>query len=175
MKRLLPYILVLILGGIIGWLLRKPETITKHVTNTVRYTDTVTVIDTLRITSVKYTTDTIHNYHYDTIRYGNTYFAQHFKDTNFNLTTYGGYIDSINLQLYPKTTIITDSIVNTRINTVFKPYKNSIGVLYQYYGNNSISLVYGRNIGRFNFVGSVGWIEKMNKPILGVGVKFNFN
>lgn len=177
MKKVVPYLIVLLLGGVIGWLLHKQPAIVKYNTTTLHSVDTLIVRDTLLLTNTISKVDTIHKYHYDTLRFGNKYFTQNFKDSNYNLSTYGGYVDSINLILFPKTIIVHDSttINNTVNNVQYKPYKNSLGVSYQYYGNNVVSVKYMRNFGMISLGGSVGWMDGINKPIVGLGLSFNFN
>lgn len=86
--------------------------------------DTLILYDTITITKTKSIINIIENKTYDTIHMNN-YFNQTFKDTNYLLNTYGGFVDSIKLDLYTKEIHITDSIIKTITNNI---YINSKGL-----------------------------------------------
>lgn len=86
--------------------------------------DTLILYDTITITNTQSIINIIENKTYDTIHMNN-YFNQTFQDSNYLLNTYGGFVDSIKLDIYNKEIYITDSIFKTITNNI---YINSKGL-----------------------------------------------
>lgn len=125
------YILCIIIGILIGGLLsinscsgKKTPDEVKIITEIERFTDT------LYITTIEYIKNDIsivktdENAIYDDI-HGDNYYNQTFKGDNYSLNTYGGYVDSIDMEIKCIDKIIYDSvkIKETIENTIYNDSK----------------------------------------------------
>lgn len=106
------------------------KTVVKHKIDTAYVVKNHFISDTVSV--IKYIdTSTV----YDTVKYGNDYFSQVFTDDSlYTLNTFGGYVDSINLNLKIPETTIRDSIFITKKQTIYKNYKNNISLGYMFNG-----------------------------------------
>lgn len=116
----------------------------------------------------------------ETNTYGDStfkYYNQIFKDSNYNLITYGGFVDSIDLSYKCNDMIIYDStiVLNTITTYTTTMYKHSISAEYLWNGNQNILLDYTRNFNRLGVGVKAGINIDTKQPLLGVGLKYHFN
>lgn len=146
------------------------KTVVKHKTDTTYIVKNHFISDTVSV--IKYI-DTSRVY--DTAKYRDDYFSQVFTDDSlYTLNTFGGYVDSINLNLKIPETTIRDSIFITNKQTIYKNYKNNISLGYMFNGGNIFRGGYTRNIGRFGIGADVGF-DNFNKNLMvGGHISYSF-
>lgn len=137
----------------------KYDTIIKVIYDTVRIDNSITKVDTTKV--------------YDTI-YKNKYFEQLFsyKQGTINITTYGGFTDSLDLDIAipEKTITVTKTITNTKLTQ----YNNSVELEYLFNGSNMFLIGYGKNFGRISVTGKVGLDIDNITPMAGLSGRINF-
>lgn len=176
--RIISLIIAFILGAFLSNRCSgEPKVEKEIVTETVieRHTDTTVVLDTVKVKEYisnieyKYLTNTCDsNYYHQTFK----------KDSLYFLKTFGGYVDSIELQVYNKEITIRDSIVVNNTTTIketkYRPYKNTISSEYIYNTHNNVLIDYTRNFNRVSVGGKIGLNTDTKTPIIGgkIGISF---
>lgn len=172
--KVLIYLFAFILGLILASRCKKEIVKIEKVTVEKRYVDTIEIIKEV-IHTEYFPTEVVSEIITDSCKY---YVLSFKKDSMYNLMTYGGYIDSINLKIFEKEIRIKDSIVITNtINTLHEVnthHKNTIAVEYLYNSNNNVILDYTRNFNRLSIGGKVGINMDSKTPIIGgkIGISF---
>lgn len=118
-KKYIPFLAILFIGAVIGWIIKPCPSIGGTV-ETIEV-DTTRILDMYRTELVKYNYIDSVVYSkkdsvmpilvYDTIRHKNNYYTQHFQIDSSSITTFGGFVDSLQAQIHEKEIIIKDSIV----------------------------------------------------------------
>lgn len=85
-------------------------------------TKTVTVIDTVVVKEIVRVSDVIveKEYVYDTIKHEDNYYNQIFSGDHYELQTYGGYVDSVNVEVDLVTKETVKEITIEREKTILK-------------------------------------------------------
>lgn len=143
------------------------------------FLDTIIIRDTLPPKIItKSVVEVVESLYYDTTAHNSKYYNQEFKDENYVLNTFGGYVDSIQMQLINDKTIIRDSVVHTieRTETIYSR-KNELwaigGVDYRMSDKSIIP-----NVGvqyQLRSIGlqlNAGYDINMKSPIVGGGIMF---